>query len=116
MNTTMVICRPSQPEYGPQFKSRSVETLVNDGNLNKSQNKVKNKMNNRRGLRRNKTSKFIYNLSFYGVNSAGLLSKLPCFNNVLKSLMPTVFVIEETKLKNNVGLKLKKLKSIKYLS
>ena len=79
--------------------------MVNGGKAKKSQNKVKNKPNNRRGLRRNKTSKFTSNLSFYGVNSAGLLSKLPSFNNVLKSLMPTVFFIEETKLKKQGRIK-----------
>ena len=79
--------------------------MVNGGKAKKSQNKVKNKPNNRRGLRRNKTSKFTSNLSFYGVNSAGLLSKLPSFNNALKSLMPTVFFIEETKLKKQGRIK-----------
>ena len=85
--------------------------MVDSRNLNQNQDKVKVKQKNRRGLRRNKTTKFKTNLSFYGVNAAGILSKLPSFNNVLESLKPTVFFIEETKLKKQGNIKTEQTKN-----
>ena len=43
-----------------------------------------------------------------GVNSAGIRSKLPSLNNVLKSLNPSIFFIEETKLKQQGKLNIEK--------
>ena len=55
------------------------------------------KIKNRRSLKRNKRKISQSNLSFIGCNAAGLASKLTSFDNVLKSLNPTVFFLQETK-------------------
>ena len=67
--------------------------------LNESGNKGKQKSKNRRGLRRNNKKQFQRKLSFIGVNAAGISSKLCSFDNLLYTLKPTIFFIEETKLK-----------------
>ena len=54
-------------------------------------------MKNRRSLKRNKQKTSNRNLSFIRCNAAGLASKLTSFDNVLKSLTPTVFFLQETK-------------------
>ena len=41
-----------------------------------------------------------------GANSAGLSSKLSSFNNILKQLKPSIFFIEETKLKHPGKIKI----------
>ena len=73
--------------------------------LNETKSKPQIKSKNRRSLRRNKNKHCTRKLSFVGVNSAGLSSKLTSFDNMLKSLKPTVFFIEETKLKTNGKIK-----------
>ena len=60
---------------------------------------------NRRAFRRNKKSKFQSNLCFIGTNAAGLTSKLHSFDALLKSINPTVFFIQETKLKQQGKIK-----------
>ena len=60
---------------------------------------------NRRAFRRNKKSKFQSNLCFIGTNAAGLTSKLHSFDAVLKSLNPSVFFLQETKLKQQGKIK-----------
>ena len=67
---------------------------------------------NRRGLRRNNKKKCLRKLSCVGVNSAGLSSKLSSFDNMLEVLKPSVFFIEETKLK--IGGKIKTDNSKEY--
>ena len=62
--------------------------------------------NNKRGKRKN-TKNFSRNLRFLGVNAAGLKSKLLSFNKVLTELNPSVFFVEETKMKYEGRLKLK---------
>ena len=77
-----------------------METLVKESrNLHQFKNKVKVKPKNRRALRKNKTSKFKTGISFVGVNAAGISSKLSSFDNLLKTLKPSVFFLQETKLK-----------------
>ena len=44
---------------------------------------------------------------FVGVNAAGLSSKLASFDDMLETLKPTVFFIEETKLKTGGKIKSK---------
>ena len=60
---------------------------------------------NRRAFRRNKKSKFQSNLCFIGTNAAGLTSKLHSFDALLKSINPSVFFIQETKLKQQGKIK-----------
>ena len=67
--------------------------------------KTKDKPKNRRGLRRNNKKHCIRKLSFIGVNSAGLSSKLASFDSMMHALQPTVFFIEETKLKSSGKIK-----------
>ena len=59
--------------------------------------KSKEGSKNRRSLRKNKNRKIRKNLSFVGVNAAGLGSKLASFDYLLESLKPTVFFVQETK-------------------
>ena len=67
--------------------------------------KVHIKTNHRRGLRNN-VKKFSKSLRFLGINAAGLHSKMLTFRKVLKDLKPSVFFIEETKLKDAGKIKL----------
>ena len=60
---------------------------------------------NRRALRKNKQSKFQSSLCFVGTNSAGITSKLQSFDDLLKTINPSVFFIQETKLKNQGKIK-----------
>ena len=83
-----------------------METLVKESlNLHQFKNKVKVKPKNRRALRKNKTSKFKTDISFVGVNAAGISSKLSSFDNLLKTLEPSVFFLQETKLKKQGRIK-----------
>ena len=43
-----------------------------------------------------------------GVNAAGISSKMHSFNNVLRKLKPSIFFIQETKLKQQGKLKIEK--------
>ena len=66
------------------------------------------KSKNRRSLRKNK---YVHNenrIRLMGVNAAGISSKLASLNNVLRELSPSIFFIEETKLKQQGRLKLEK--------
>ena len=69
----------------------------------KTKDEIKSK--NRRGLRRNRKKQYQRKLSFVGINAAGLSSKMSSFDSVLKSLKPTVFFVEETKLKTSGRIK-----------
>ena len=83
-----------------------METLVKESlNLHQFKNKVKVKPKNRRALRKNKTPKFKTDISFVGVNAAGISSKLSSFDNLLKTLEPSVFFLQETKLKKQGRIK-----------
>ena len=50
---------------------------------------------------RNEISK----IRLFGINSAGLKSKLDSFNDILKRINPQIWTIQETKLKPNENLK-----------
>ena len=62
---------------------------------------------NRRSLRKNKIKKYKNKVIFVGVNAAGLSSKLASFDDMLETVQPTVFFIEETKLKTGGKIKSK---------
>ena len=47
----------------------------------------------------------ISKLKLFGINSAGLKSKLYSFNNILQQIKPQIWTIQETKLKQNENLK-----------
>ena len=59
------------------------------------------KVKNRRGLRKNKNenNKYSRKLKLIGFNSAGLASKLYSFENILSSVKPSIFFIQETKMR-----------------
>ena len=82
---------------------------IKDQTRNADENKVSK---NRRSLRRNKKKKFENKLVLVGVNCAGLSSKLTSFDNLLSTLNPTVFFLEETKM--STGGKIKTENSQKY--
>ena len=63
------------------------------------------KTKHRRGRRTNAKS-FSKSIRFLGVNAAGIRSKLFTFKKVLNDLKPSVFFIEETKLKDTGRIKL----------
>ena len=62
---------------------------------------------NRRSLRKNKRKICDKKLVLVGVNSAGLTSKLSSFEHLLNSLEPSIFFIEETKMKTQGKIKTK---------
>ena len=68
---------------------------------------IKARKKNRRSLRKNKIKKYQNKVVFVGVNSAGLSSKLASFDDMLASIKPTVFFIEETKMKTGGRIKTK---------
>ena len=87
-------------------------TLV-DGQLERKQagagigvknNAIRGK--NRRSLRKNKTKKCSTKLKLVGANSAGLTSKLDSFNYLLGSIRPSIFFLQETKMKKQGGWKI----------
>ena len=58
----------------------------------------------KRGLKRNK--KITHNiLKIFGINAAGIKSKLKSFDDVISRLKPHIWMIEETKLKPHEQLK-----------
>ena len=67
---------------------------------------------NRRSLRRNKKKKFQKDLLLVGVNAAGILSKMSSFDDLLSSLSPSLFFVQETKL--YTGGRIKSINSQKY--
>ena len=46
-------------------------------------------------------------IKVYGINSAGLMNKLDSFENVLQEVKPSIFCIQETKLKRSNQIKTK---------
>ena len=84
--------------------NRTINNSQDNRTIKSSQNnrtikhfKSKKQYKNRRSLRKNKNRKIMKNLSFVGVNAAGLGSKLASFDYLLESLKPTVFFVQETK-------------------
>ena len=79
---------------------------MDDVVLNLSQPKYsKNKViRNRRSLKRNKVNKSL-TIKLVGVNTAGISSKFPSFENLLKKLSPTIFFLQETKRKRPGNIK-----------
>ena len=63
------------------------------------------KKKNKRGKRKSRKT-FKKSLRFLGVNSAGLGSKVLTFKKVIQELSPSVFFVEETKLKEAGKIKL----------
>ena len=57
--------------------------------------KGKRKRNRRKERKRIKFKS--KSLKVYGINAAGLLSKMESFENVLKEVSPSIFCIQETK-------------------
>ena len=63
------------------------------------------KQKNRRSLRRNKPKQFEKKFKLIGVNAAGLATKLKSLDFVLKEIDPTIFFIEETKMRTSGKIK-----------
>ena len=78
---------------------------------------VKHKKN-RRALRRNKVknNNRKIELKLVGVNAAGLSSKFQSFENMLNSINPGVFFIEETKMKRPGKIKQKAVKNTLFMN
>ena len=74
------------------------ESKRNESGIN---NKSKQKRN--RSKERNKVQ--TQSLKVIGVNAAGLSSKLQSFEKLLRDEDPSIFCIQETKLKNQIKLK-----------
>ena len=89
----------SRYEYGKfsatkkSSKAKSLETLV------------KGKRRNRRSLRKNKPKSFKKKFTLIGVNSAGISAKLDSLDYLSKEIQPTVFFIQETKLRTQGRIK-----------
>ena len=67
---------------------------------------VKKKKTNRRAKKRSKNKMDQSNICIMGVNAAGITSKMNSFKNVVRQLKPSIFFVEETKLKRQGKLKL----------
>ena len=67
---------------------------------------VKKKKTNRRAKKRSKNKMGQSNICIMGVNAAGITSKMNSFKNVVRQLKPSIFFVEETKLKRQGKLKL----------
>ena len=66
---------------------------------NQSKYIKKNKVRkNRRSFKRNKVKKS-QTIRLVGVNAAGISSKFPSFKTMLNKLSPTIFFLQETKLR-----------------
>ena len=63
--------------------------------------RIKTKRGKRKSLKQ-----FNKSLRFLGVNAAGLKSKMMTFKKILQELKPSVFFVEETKMKEGGKLKL----------
>ena len=76
-------------------------------NKKRKSKKIQNKTKQRkqRGRRKSKRN-FEHFLRFLGINAAGLASKIMTFKKVVNELSPAVFLIEETKFKNEGKLKI----------
>ena len=93
-----------------QFKLQ--KKIANKKSLRKKQN-----INIRiRGRKRNKVKSQV--LKLFGINAAGIKSKVNSFNEVLSVLKPQIWMVEETKLKPNEKIKCEALKKFQvfYLS
>ena len=64
------------------------------------QKKARNKRNNFRNRIKAKNGLF----KLYGINCAGIKSKITTFNDVLKRVQPKIWTLQETKLKNNESI------------
>ena len=57
------------------------------------------KLKRKRNIKRNKSLDATF--SVFGINAAGIKSKLKSLNEVLKKLNPKIWMVQETKLKPN---------------
>ena len=60
---------------------------------------------NRRALKSNKKKNLSKNVTFVGVNAAGLISKAASFDSLLSNLKPSVFFAQETKCRTKGKIK-----------
>ena len=65
------------------------------------------KTSNRRGLRKSKNRKCNQKLKLIGFNSAGLSSKLSSLDHILSAIQPSIFFIQETKMRRQGRIKTK---------
>ena len=57
------------------------------------------KPRNKRKIYRNREKKENSPFSIFGINCAGIKSKIKTFNNVIKKVKPKIWTLQETKLK-----------------
>ena len=74
--------------------------------MKKKRKEVKLTVKNCRRGKRNNAKNMSSSLRFLGVNAAGLGSKMTTFKKILLELKPSVFFVQETKLRNEGRLKL----------
>ena len=74
--------------------------------MKKKRKEVKITVKNCRRGKRNNAKNMSSSLRFLGVNAAGLGSKMTTFKKILFELKPSVFFVQETKLRNEGRLKL----------
>ena len=76
----------------PKLRSK----IVNKKVLKQKKRKKVRKRNEKR-----KTILKCKNIKLFGINAAGIKSKLKSFNEVLKRIEPKIWMVQETKLKPN---------------
>ena len=93
------------------LESKSEEDESEQNPINK---RSKNKRNRRKERKGNKSTN--NSLKIYGVNCAGLMNKIHSFENVLKVKMPSVFCLQETKLKKPNQIKTESTKKFTIMN
>ena len=68
----------------------------------------------RKRIEKRKKCEMNRKIRMFGVNAAGINSKLESFDDILTRLQPQIWAIQETKLKPNEKLKCKAAKKFKY--
>ena len=91
--------------HGKNFFFRGLQTKLRAKIAQKSSIRMKSNLKLRkRCMKRNANTKN-HILKLYGINSAGIKSKMQSFENVLSQLKPHIWMVEETKLKPHEKIK-----------
>ena len=78
--------------------NKCIKYFVNRASLIKHFKSVHSGKRNNQRVQKRKYNQMNMNFKTFGVNCAGLTSKLSSFDNLLSSFQPSVFFLEETKM------------------
>ena len=63
--------------------------------------KILKQKKSKKKLYRKRKKKGSFPFKIFGINCAGIKSKIKTFNNVIKKVQPKIWTLQETKLKSN---------------